>query len=207
MLKINEIFYSIQGESSYSGFPCIFIRMAGCNLDCAYCDTQYAKENYTELSIDEILAQIKKYNCSLVQITGGEPLIQTESFKLIKKLCKKNYTVLVETNGTISIKNLSKKVIPIIDIKCPSSKEHTKFNFDNIKYLKKHHEIKFVISDLNDYIWAKNMLEKYKLYNKALVLFSTVYGKISPKELGELILRDNLKVKLQLQLHKLLELK
>ena len=152
MLQITEIYYSIQGESSYQGKPCIFIRLTGCDLRCSWCDTEYAFQGGEKFSIDKILEEIKKFNCKLVEITGGEPLLQKDVLKLAKNLISNNYTVLLETGGHKSIKNIPQQVVTIMDIKCPGSGESVKNHLENIKYLKPHDEIKFVITDKNDFI-------------------------------------------------------
>lgn len=202
MLKINEIFYSIQGEGISSGLPCIFIRLTYCNLRCTYCDTEYAFYEGIEMSIDNILANIKKYNCKLVEVTGGEPLVQKQSLDLMNKLCDNNYDVLLETGGSLSIENINKRVKIIMDLKCPSSKMTKKNHYENIQYLKKEDEIKFVIGDRNDYDWAKEIISKYKINTKCEILFSTVFGKLENIDLVNWILEDNLNVRFQTQLHK-----
>ena len=150
MLKINEIFHSIQGESSKSGTPCVFIRLTYCNLRCSYCDSEYSFYEGKDMSISEILKEIKKYNCNLVEVTGGEPLLQKESIDLMKTLLEKNYTVMLETGGSLPIDNVPKKVIKIIDFKCPTSDMHKKNNWDILNFIEEHDEIKFVIGDYDD---------------------------------------------------------
>lgn len=202
MLKVNEIFHSIQGEGSRSGFPCVFIRLTFCNLRCTYCDTEYAFYEGSDMSINEIMNQIKKYNCDLVEVTGGEPLLQDESEVLLKELCDSGYEVMLETGGSLSIEKVDKRVKKIIDFKCPSSKMDTKNNYDNINFLDPTDEVKFVVGDKEDYEWSKNLISKYKLNNKCEILFSAVFGKLDYRELAEWILKDNLKVRFQVQLHK-----
>ena len=201
MLKINEIFYSIQGESSKSGMPCVFIRLTYCNLRCSYCDTEYAFYEGIDMSIKQIMGKIKKYNCNLIEVTGGEPLIQEECIPLMKLLLKNNYQVMLETGGSLSIKAVPKKVIKIVDFKCPSSKMHKKNDWTIIKDLQKYDEIKFVIGDKKDYIWTKNKIKQYNLYDKNL-LFSPIHDLLDPKTLSTWVLNDALKVRVQLQLHK-----
>jgi len=201
MLKINEIFYSIQGESSKSGMPCIFVRLTYCNLRCSYCDTDYSFDEGTDMSIEQILKKIKKYNCNLVEITGGEPLLQKECIDLMKTLLKQNYQVMLETGGSLPIKKVPKKVIKIVDFKCPTSKMHKKNEWGIVGDLQEHDEIKFVIGDYEDYKWTKNKIQKFNLYDKKL-LFSPIHDVLNPKELSEWILNDGLKVRMQLQLHK-----
>ncbi len=202
MLKINEIFYSIQGESSYAGERCVFIRLTGCNLRCTYCDTEYAFYNGVDLSVAEIIEKVKLYNCNLVEITGGEPLLQNNVHNLIAKLCDSNYTVLLETSGSLSIEHVDKRVINVIDFKTPSSKMDKKNHFPNVNFLKSTDEVKFVIGSRDDYNWSKMIMQKYNLDKKAKVLFSSVFGKLEIKKIIEWILEDNLNVKYQLQMHK-----
>lgn len=202
MIKINEIFYSIQGESSKVGLPCIFIRLTFCNLRCTYCDTEYSFYEGKDYSVDEILTEIKKYKCNLVEITGGEPLVQNESLELMKILSDQNYEVLLETGGSLSIENVDKRVKIILDFKTPSSKMEKKNFYENIKFLKPNDEVKFVIGDREDFEWSKNLITEHKLDEKCEILFSPVFGKIEYKQLSEWILQDNLNVRFQIQLHK-----
>ena len=201
-LKINEIYFSVQGESSYSGLPCIFIRLTYCNLRCTYCDSEYSFYDGEKMKIDEILKEIKKYSCNLVEVTGGEPLLQKNCINLLNELIKNNYDVLLETSGSLSISDVPNKVINIIDFKCPSSKMNSKNMWDNINYLKKNDEIKFVIGDRIDYEWTKQKIEEFKLNQICDILISPVYGEIEPKEIVKWILEDNLKVRFQIQMHK-----
>jgi len=202
LLKINEIFYSIQGEGSSVGLPCIFIRLTYCNLRCSYCDTEYAFYEGKEMSIHQIMKKIKAYNCNLVEVTGGEPLVQIECIELLERLCNSGYQVMLETGGSLSIQNIDKRVKNIIDFKCPSSKMTKKNNYSNINFLKPNDEVKFVIGNREDYEWSKNFMNQYKLESKCEILFSTVFGKLDNIELVEWILEDNLKVRFQTQLHK-----
>ncbi|MBN1694577.1 radical SAM protein [candidate division WOR-3 bacterium] len=204
MLKVNEIFYSIQGESSFSGIPFVFVRLTGCNLRCSYCDTKYAYEEGEELTVEQILKKIKKYKCRYVEITGGEPLLQEETPFLVDSLVDKGFNVLVETNGTKDISVISDKAAIIMDIKCPSSGEVDKVDWENIKRLDKKDEVKFVIAEKSDYVWAKKIIAERDLTYKAKVLLSPVQEKLRPYLLAEWILKDNLKVRFQLQLHKIL---
>jgi len=158
MLKVNEIFFSIQGESTYAGLPCVFIRLTYCNLRCTYCDTEYAFYEGRDMTIDEILTEIKNYDCKLIEITGGEPLFQKESFDLMKRLCDEGYRVLLETSGSLSIENVDKRVTIIMDLKTPSSKMMKKNLYSNIKFFKLDDEIKFVIGTREDYEWAKKII-------------------------------------------------
>ncbi len=202
MIKINEIFYSIQGESSKVGLPCIFVRLTFCNLRCSYCDTEYSFYEGKDYSVEEILIEIKKYNCNLVEITGGEPLVQNESLELMKILCDQNYEVMLETGGSLSIENVDQRVKIILDFKCPSSKMEKKNYYENINFLKPIDEVKFVIGNREDFEWSKNLINEYKLDEKCEILFSPVFGEIEYRKLSEWILADNLNARFQIQLHK-----
>lgn len=202
MLKVNEIFHSIQGESTQAGFPCVFVRLTYCNLRCTYCDTEYAFNEGTDISVEDILKEVKKYNCKLVEITGGEPLLQEESAELMTRLCDDGFSVMLETGGSLSIENIDDRVKIIMDLKCPSSKMDGKNLYENIKYLKPTDEVKFVIGTKDDYDWTKEIINKYDLDNKCEILLSPVFSKLEPKQLSEWILQDKLNVRLQLQLHK-----
>ncbi len=202
MLKVNEIFYSIQGESTFAGLPCVFVRLTGCNLRCLYCDTKYAYEEGDEISIKGILGKVEKYNCDLVEITGGEPLIQTQTIELAKALIKDGKKVLVETNGSLDISALEEPLIRIMDIKCPGSKEHEKMNWDNIQDLRQNDNVKFIIADREDFNWAVDKVEKFDLLNKSEVLFSPAFEILNPEKLSKWILECSLPIRLQLQIHK-----
>lgn len=204
MIKINEIYYSIQGESSKAGLPCVFIRLTYCNLRCSYCDTEYAFYEGTDFTIDEIIDKVKKFDCKLVEITGGEPLVQKESLSLMKRLCDEDFEVMLETGGSLPINEIDNRVMIIMDLKCPSSKMMKKNNYDNINYLKPNDEVKFVIGTLEDYEWTKTIIEKYKLIEKCSVLVSVVFDKLEPATLVNWILEDKLKVRYQLQMHKII---
>jgi len=204
MLKINEIFYSIQGESSKSGLPCVFIRLTYCNLRCSYCDTEYAFFDGKEMSIEEIISEVKRYKCNLVEVTGGEPLMQEDVFVLMSRLCNEGFDVMLETGGSISIKEVEKRVMIVMDLKCPSSNMLKKNLYSNIDYLKRNDEIKFVIGSKEDYDWAKTIIKTYRLVNKCDILFSVVYGELEPVKLVNWILEDKLKVRYQLQMHKVI---
>jgi len=201
-LMINEIYHSIQGESSYTGKPCIFIRLTYCNLRCSYCDSEYTFHEGEELTINEIIEKIKIYPCNLVEVTGGEPLFQKNCIILLEKLIEKKYEVLLETSGSLSIEDVPKKVVNIIDFKCPSSKMMKKNLWDNIKYIKTKDEVKFVIANKEDYNWAKEKITQYNLTKICSVLMSPAYEEIESKIIVEWILKDNLDVRFQIQLHK-----
>jgi len=202
MLTINEIFFSIQGESTRSGLPCVFVRLTYCNLRCVYCDTEYAFHEGKDMSMVEILAEVNKYNCKLVEITGGEPLIQEEVHGLMTRLCDEGYEVMIETGGSLPIEKIDKRVKIIMDIKTPYSKMSGKNRYENIDYLKANDEVKFVIGNLEDYNWCKEIIAKYGLDKRLKVLMSPVFGEVENIDLAKWILEDNLKVRFQIQLHK-----
>jgi len=204
-LRVNEIFYSIQGESLYAGCPCVFIRLSGCNLRCSYCDTRYAYHHGVEMGIVEILDLVGPYKSNLVEITGGEPLIQSGTPPLIEHLLAAGYKVMIETNGTLDIRLADDRCIKVMDIKCPSSGEAEKNDLENLQRLNTEDQLKFVIGNRNDYEFAKEI--KGLLNNEFPadhVLFSTVYGKMTPTHLAKWIIEDRLQVRLQVQLHKIL---
>ena len=204
MLKINEIYYSIQGESSKAGLPCVFVRLTYCNLRCTYCDTEYAFYEGKDKSIDEIVEEVKKIDSELVEITGGEPLFQKECWNLMTRLCDEGYEVMLETGGSLPIKDVDKRVMIIMDLKCPSSKMMKKNMYENIDYIKPADEIKFVIGTREDYDWCKEIINKYNLYEKCPILFSVVFGELEPITLVNWIIEDKLKVRYQLQMHKII---
>lgn len=202
-LIVNEIFHSIQGESTYAGLPFVFIRLTGCNLRCSYCDTRYAYTEGTAMALAEIIDRISVFDCPLIEITGGEPLYQKETPRLIEMLLAAGYRVLLETNGTYDFTCLDSRCVKIVDIKCPGSGESAKNRLENLKYLNFQDQVKFVIGDRADYIFAKTTSQKFLAdFPQHQILFSPVYGKITPKILAEWILQDRLKVRLHLQLHK-----
>jgi len=204
MLKINEIFHSVQGESSKAGQPCVFVRLTYCNLRCSYCDTEYAFYEGKDKSVDEIITEVRKYDCKLVEITGGEPLFQKECWDLMTRLCDEGFEVMLETGGSLPIKDIDKRVMIIMDLKCPSSKMMKKNLYENIEYIKLKDEIKFVIGTREDYDWSKEIIVKYNLTNKCGILFSVVFGELEPVTLVNWILEDKLKVRYQLQMHKII---
>jgi 7-carboxy-7-deazaguanine synthase len=202
-MKINEIFFSLQGEGLLVGTPTIFIRLTGCNLRCSFCDTTYAYDNGTPMSISAIVKEIQKYHCKTICITGGEPLLQTRTPLLIDKLLEKKYFVCLETNGSKTIKNLVKKknLLISLDIKCPSSGSHEKMIMSNISYLTKKDQLKFVIKNKKDYEYAMHVLQKYN--PQCPVFFQPVWG-MNTKKIASWILRDELPVRLSVQLHKII---
>lgn len=201
-LRINEIFFSIQGESSHAGRPCVFVRLTGCNLRCSYCDTEYAFFEGDFHSFNQIIKEIEKYDCRLVEITGGEPLLQKKVIPFMTMLCDNGYEVLIETGGHMDISLTDPRVVRIMDIKCPGSGESEKVRWENIAHLRPKDEVKFVISDRADYDWAKRIVDEYQLNQKCTVLFSPVFGKMDNITLAEWILEDCLPVRFQLQMHK-----
>jgi len=205
-LRINEIFYSIQGESLYAGLPCIFIRLTGCNLRCAYCDTLYAYDEGMDMALPEILIRVESYPAAaLVEITGGEPLFQKETPDLVKQLLDHGRTVLMETNGSLDISRIDSRCIRIMDIKCPSSLMHSHNDPDNLRRIGPNDQIKFIIESQTDYFYALNALKQIPPdFPRSSVLFSPAFGMLSPNILAKWILKDGLGVRLHLQLHKLI---
>jgi len=203
VLKINEIFHSIQGESTKAGLPCVFVRLTYCNIRCVYCDTEYAFYEGVDRSIDDIVDEVKSFNCRLVEITGGEPLVQENVHILIKELCDLGYEVLIETGGSLPIENIDKRVKIIMDLKTPYSRMEKKNRYENIQHLKSTDEVKFVIGSREDYEWVKDIILTYDLLNKVeQVLLSPVFDKVENIQLAEWILQDKLNVRFQLQMHK-----
>ena len=201
-LNIIEIFPSIQGESTYQGEPCTFIRLSGCNLKCKYCDTLYSHEKGTEISQDTIIEKVKEYKNKVVEITGGEPLLQKNSIELMKRLIDLGYTVLLETNGSISIKDVPKEVISIVDIKSPASGMNDKMSKENLEIIRPHDQIKFVLMDRKDYLWAKEFVQKFNLTSHCKILFSAVFESLPLNNLADWIVEDKLNVRLNVQIHK-----
>lgn len=203
-LKISEIFYSIQGESSYAGYPCVFIRLAGCNLHCSYCDTEYARQSGTYMTIEDVVNEVRSYGIDLAEITGGEPLLQRGVSLLVTQLQQSGCTVLLETNGTQDISGLPAGTVCILDIKCPGSGEEGGNDWDNLERLQDSDEIKFVITGKEDYQWARDVIRRCKLENRHTVLMSPAQGLLSPADLSQWMLKDRLRARLQLQLHRII---
>ena len=201
-MRITEIFHSIQGESSYAGQPCVFVRLTGCPLRCSWCDSEYTFSGGTEMTLNEVLDRVRGYRCRLVEITGGEPLHQPEAFLLVERLCSQGYEVLIETSGAIDIAPVDKRAHVILDVKCPGSGMGERMYWDNLKRLTEKDEVKFVIKDRADYEWASSIVTKYGLEKRCTVLFGPVFGELEPRRLAEWILEDRLPVRLQVQLHK-----
>ena len=208
-MVVTEIFKSIQGESTYAGRPCIFVRLTGCNLRCRWCDTAYAFYGGTRMTVDEVMAQVRELTGTdgaripLVELTGGEPMLQPDIHPLIEKLLAENHTVLIETSGERYLGELPRAVVKVMDIKCPGSGEGGSLNDKNLEVLDLKDEIKFVIADEGDYLWARDFTRQRRLGDiVGTVIFSPVHGELDPKALSEWILRDALPVRLGLQLHK-----
>ena len=204
-LIINEIFYSIQGESLYAGLPCIFVRLSGCNLRCSYCDTRYAYNEGYSMGIEDLIKKISSYNCSLVEITGGEPLLQKDTPSLITMLLDEGYDVLLETNGSFDISKVDKGCIKILDVKCPGSNESDKNDLGNLNRISFQDQIKFVIKHRDDYEFAKKIISLIPHdFPGDHILFSAMFNELSYDILAKWILSDRLNVRLQIQLHKLI---
>ena len=201
-MRITEIFYSIQGESTHAGLPCIFVRLTGCNLRCVWCDTAYAFHGGREMSLEEVLSEVKRFPCRRVEITGGEPLLQDETHPLMSALADAGYRVLLETGGSLDVSGVDPRVIKIVDLKCPGSGEAEKNRWENLAHLSSGDELKFVISDRTDFDWACNVVRERDLTAKHGVLMSPVHEVQDARLLSEWILESGLDVRLQLQLHK-----
>jgi len=202
-LTINEIYHSIQGESTWAGWPCVFVRLTFCNLRCNYCDTEYAFYEGIKRSVGEILDAVAAYRCPLVEITGGEPLLQKNVLPLMSMLCDLDYTVLLETSGTHDISNVEPRVHRIMDLKTPGSGEVDKNLWANLEHLTARDEVKFVMGSREDYEWSRDKVQRYHLPSRCrAVLFSPIFGKIDPREIVDWILTDELNVRFQLQMHK-----
>lgn len=203
-LRITEIFYSLQGESSWTGLPTVFIRLTGCPLRCHYCDTSYAFTGGDWMSLDDILQQVRQYNTAYVCVTGGEPLAQKSCFALLSRLCDEGYQVSLETSGALDVSAVDRRVKKIMDIKTPGSGEEGRNLYKNFDFITAEDEIKLVISSRQDYEWARSLLQQYELARKTTVLFSPVQGEMSAKDLADWVLQDQLPVRFQIQLHKYL---
>ena len=202
VLKVNEIFHSIQGESRHAGRPCVFVRLTGCNLRCTWCDTAYAFEEGIDLSVRFVLERIAPYATRYVLITGGEPLVQEGATDLIGELCDRGYEVAVETGGSLDISSVDRRAMLVMDLKCPGSGMSQKNRWENIALLKPTDEVKFVLADRADYDWARDAIARHRLADRCGVLLSPVHGALQPRSLAEWILADRLPVRLQLQIHK-----
>lgn len=201
-MKVNEIFFSIQGESTYAGLPCAFVRLTGCNLRCSYCDTTHAYDEGDEKTLDVVVEALTAYPTKLVEVTGGEPLLQPETPALLSALADRGKSVLIETNGSVSLEGIDPRVTAIMDVKCPGSGMSGRVMWENIGLLQPRDEVKFVLTDRTDYEWALEVIEKYRLSEKHKVHLSPAFGVLEPKRLAGWILEDGLDARLQLQLHK-----
>jgi 7-carboxy-7-deazaguanine synthase len=203
VLTVNEIFHSIQGESTHAGRPCVFVRLTACDLRCSWCDTAYAFHEGRKLSVDDVVSQVSAFGCPLVEITGGEPLLQKDVYPLMQRLLDLGLTVMVETGGHLSIEQVPPGVIRVMDVKCPGSGETDRIDWSNLDRLRPPDEVKFVIKDRVDYEFARDVVARHRLAERtAAVLFSPVHGVLEPRPLAEWILEDRLPVRLQLQAHK-----
>ncbi|CAN5840967.1 7-carboxy-7-deazaguanine synthase QueE [soil metagenome] len=203
MLTINEIFHSIQGESTHAGRPCVFVRLTACDLRCSWCDTPYAFTEGVKMTLDDIVARVKAFECPVVEITGGEPLLQKDVYPLMQRLLDEGLTVMLETGGHLSIEQVPGDVIRVIDVKCPGSGESHRNDWTNMDRLAATDEVKFVIKDRTDYEFARDTVARYTLIGRVrAVHFSPVHGVLDPKQLAEWILQDRSEVRLQLQAHK-----
>lgn len=201
MLRITEIFFSIQGESSHAGRPCVFVRLTGCNLRCRWCDSVYTFTGGEKMTLDDVIARVRGYGCELVEVTGGEPLAQPEVLPLIERLCDDGFEVLIETSGSIDITSVDPRAKLILDVKAPGSGEVAKNRWENLAQLRPHDEVKFVLADRADYEWARNIIEEYRL-DRWTVLLSAAWGELPMKDLAEWMLADRLPARFQTQLHK-----
>lgn len=203
MLTINEIFHSIQGESTYAGRPCVFVRLTACDLRCRWCDTAYAFHEGRKMSVDDVVADVEARGCPTVEITGGEPLLQADVYPLMQRLLDAGKTVLIETGGHRSVAKVPAGVIRIVDVKCPGSGEAEKNDWSNLQHLTRHDEVKFVIADRRDYEYARDIIQREDLPSRVnAVLLSPVHGELDARVLSEWVIADRLNVRVQLQVHK-----
>ena len=203
MVTINEIFYSVQGESTYAGRPCVFVRLTACDLRCSWCDTPYAFYEGSKRPLEEVIAEVERYECPLVEVTGGEPLLQEGVYPLMDELIARGKTVLLETGGHRSTARVPDPVVTILDIKCPGSGESDRMDWDNLTRLRPRDEVKFVVKDRADYEYARDAIARHALADRAAAIhLSPVHGVLDPKTLSEWVLADRLPVRVQLQLHK-----
>lgn len=203
MLTVNEIFYSIQGESTYAGRPCVFVRLTACDLRCSWCDTEYAFYEGRKQSLDEVLTAVDQYKCDLVEVTGGEPLLQDDVYSLMTSLLERGRTVLLETGGHRSTERVPEPVVTVLDVKCPGSGEAHRNHWPNLERLRSHDEVKFVVKDRTDYEYAREVIRQHALEARAAAVhLSPVHGMLDARTLSEWVLADRLPARVQLQLHK-----
>jgi len=203
LVTVNEIFYSVQGESTYAGRPCVFVRLTACDLRCSWCDTPYAFHEGRKRDLEDVLAEVERYDCSLVEVTGGEPLLQEDVYPLMNELLARGKTVLLETGGHRSTARVPESVVTILDIKCPGSGEAHRMDWENLGRLRPRDEVKFVITDRADYEYARDAIVRYGIAGRAAAIhMSPVHGVMHPKTLSEWVLADKLPVRVQLQIHK-----
>ena len=201
-MRVTEIFHSIQGESSFAGRPCVFVRLTGCPLRCSWCDSEYTFSGGTDMTLAEILERVRTYGCPLVEVTGGEPLHQAEAVPLIARLCDDGYRVLVETSGAIDVSPVDRRAHLILDVKCTGSGMTDRMDWANLDRIGAKDEVKFVLKDRADYEWARAIVGQYALASRCTVLFSPAFGLLEPRLLAEWVLADGLPVRMQLQVHK-----
>jgi 7-carboxy-7-deazaguanine synthase len=201
-MRITEIYQSVQGESSYAGLPCVFVRTTGCDLRCGWCDSEFTFTGGTMMTVDQIMGEVEKYGCELVELTGGEPLLQPEIYELSTRLADRGRTVLIETGGHRDISRLDPRVIRIMDLKCPASGECEKNLWSNLEHLRPDDEVKFVIADHGDYAWTLKTIREHGLEDRVHLLISTAFGMIEPSKVVAWMLEDKLRARFQLQLHK-----
>jgi len=203
MLTVNEIFHSIQGESTHAGERCVFVRLTACDLRCSWCDTPYAFHEGRKMPVDEVLAQVDEYDCPVVELTGGEPLLQKDAYELMDRLLASGRTVMIETGGHISLERVPRSVIKVVDVKCPGSGEAHRMDWTNLDRLAPHDELKFVLKDRTDYEYARDVLRQHDVASRvAAVHFSPVHGVLEARDLASWVLEDRLPVRVQLQVHK-----
>ncbi|REK10199.1 MAG: radical SAM protein [Acidobacteria bacterium] len=203
-LKVSEIFYSLQGESTFAGLPCVLVRLVGCQMRCRWCDTEYAFHGGEWMSLDDVVRRVRELDCPLVELTGGEPLLQPGALPLLERLCDLGLRVLLETGGGLDISPVDPRVHRIVDVKCPGSGEHEANLWSNLDELRGSDEVKFVLADEEDYLFAREVIGRHRLVERCPVHFSVVFGELEPASVAAWILRDRLAVRLQPQLHKLL---
>ena len=204
MLRVNEIFHSIQGESTWAGAPCVFVRLTGCNLRCSWCDSAFAFYEGTDRTVEEVVREVDRFGCGLVEVTGGEPLLQADVHELLGRLVDRGFRVLLETSGSLPIEGVPDGVARIVDVKCPASGEVDRNRWENLDRLRAGDELKFVIADRADYLWAREQVAQRALTRRCPVLFSAVHELLDPASLAAWILEDRLDVRIQIQVHKVL---